>query len=243
MFKGMETKLSPEPDAGVVGVAPDAALAAVQDGFFEHLRALAPPALREPETAPARIRSAIARLEAQTAHLVASDLDRCNVGFVLLAVAGYDLLLPELGHDQALGVVDACLNQPLRRWVLEGTRALLDRSPDPFADLVATSRAREATYFGPSFTFEHPIDDSHGYLLHVRRCLFHETLRVCQRTELQPLICRFDLNWIDAIDPDRHHVRFVRPSTFATADLCRMWLMRVEQVEAPAAAPAPLDGP
>jgi hypothetical protein len=65
--------------------------------------------------------------------------------------------------------------------------------------------------------------------LHVRRCLFHETLRACGRTELQVVMCRFDLNWIDALDPGRHHTRFVRPSTFASADLCRMWFMRVEK--------------
>jgi hypothetical protein len=41
-------------------------------------------------------------------------------------------------------------------------------------------------------------------------------------------MCRFDLNWVDAIDPDRHHVRFVRPVTYAAGDTCRMCFLRQE---------------
>jgi hypothetical protein len=107
------------------------------------------------------------------------------------------------------------------------------RAGAPFAAIVAASREREEHYFGPSFEFERPIDDGHGYVLQVRHCLFHETLRSCGRTELQPVLCRFDLNWADALDPHRHHAQFARPSTFATADLCRMWFMRLERPHAP----------
>jgi hypothetical protein len=234
MFSAMNTP--PAEKAAGKGLPPGEALQAVQDGFFAHLEGLAPAGVRDPASLAARIRAALGPLEQRTAHLVANDLDRGNVGFVLLAVAAYEVLLPELGGAAALRTVDECLNQPLRRWVLEGTRQLLDGAPDPFAALVAGSREREASYFGPSFVFEHPVDDGHGYVLNVRRCLFHETLKACGRTELQPAICRFDLNWIDALDPDRHHARFVRPSTFASADLCRMWFMRVEHL---ADAPAP----
>jgi hypothetical protein len=225
----METTPIHEKTAGDGRFRPAEALAAVQDGFFAHLSSLPLPRVADPVSLPTRIRARIGQLERRTAHLVANELDSGNVGFTLLAAAAYQVLVPELGREEASKVVDACLNQPLRPWVLAGARKMLDESPDPFATLVAASREREAHYFGSSFQFERPVDDGHGYVLHIRRCLFHEALRACGSPELQPVLCRFDLNWSDAVDPARHHLRFVRPSTFATADLCRMWFMRLEQ--------------
>jgi hypothetical protein len=176
----------------------------------------------------ARVRARMTELADCTAALVENDLDRGNVGFVLLAVAAYDVLSTLLPADRAMALVDMCLNEPMRPWVLAGVTEMLDASPDPFVSLTTASRHREEHYFGPSFAFERPVDDGFGYVLNIRRCLFHEALKACGRTELQPVLCRFDLNWIDGIAPERHHMRFARPSTFATADLCRMWFMRLE---------------
>ncbi|WP_394839934.1 L-2-amino-thiazoline-4-carboxylic acid hydrolase [Pendulispora rubella] len=203
-------------------LSPLAALGLLEKSFFEYLGKLS---LGAEERS---IRTRIGDLAPKTRHLVHNELDEGNVGFTLLAVAAYDVLQPQLGREKALHVVDACLNEPLRAWVLEGTAGMLDASPDPFESITRSSREREAHYFGPSFAFERPVDDGFGYVLHVRRCLFHETLRALERTEVQPVLCRFDLNWIDGIDPARHRMRFARPSTFATADLCRMWFMRLE---------------
>jgi hypothetical protein len=92
--------------------------------------------------------------------------------------------------------------------------------------------ARNAeSYFGPSFEFERPVDDDNGYVLDIVRCLFHELLVATGRSELQPLLCRFDLNWVDAIDPARHRLRFVRPVTFATGKSCRMCFLRTEHLD------------
>ncbi|WP_394850649.1 L-2-amino-thiazoline-4-carboxylic acid hydrolase [Pendulispora brunnea] len=203
-------------------LSPLAALGLIEKSFFEHLGKLS---LGGEESS---IRDRIRGLAPKTRHLIHNELDEGNVGFTLLAVAAYDVLLPQLGSEKALHIVDACLNEPLRAWVLEGTAGMLDASADPFEAITQSSREREEHYFGPSFAFERPVDDGFGYVLNVRRCLFHETLRALERTEVQPVLCRFDLNWIDGIDPARHRMRFARPSTFATADLCRMWFMRLE---------------
>jgi hypothetical protein len=196
--------------------------ALVEDAFFEALARTVPaasvPAIRE--------RKALRRHQVDA--LVHNELDEMNVGYTLLAVAALDVLAPSIGRDEALRVIDACLNEPLREAVLRGTRQMLDEAPDAFRALVDASREREHHYFGPSFVFEHVIDDSHGYVLHIPRCLYHEVLFACDALELQPVMCRADVNWIDAIDPAVHHVRFVRPSTFATGGLCRMWFMRTD---------------
>ncbi len=169
-----------------------------------------------------------AQLEPQCASLVANDMDRMNVRFAVLAAAGVSVLEPMCGTAQAMAMVDECLNQPLRAEVLEGTRAMLDAAPDPFAALVAVSKAREQSYFGASFEFSRPLDDAFAYVLDIRRCLFHEALKAVGRADLQRVLCQFDLNWVDAIEPARHRLRFVRPCTFATASMCRMCFLRLE---------------
>ncbi len=226
MYEAMEEDTSFEKPA----LTPLAALQIVEESFFAHL-AGQPLDLTTEERSelPDRIRARMAGLTERMAALVENDLDRGNVGFTPLAVAAYEVLSARLPADRAMALVDACLNEPMRPWVLAGTTEMLDASPDPFLALTTASRHREAEYFGPSFEFERPVDDGFGYVLNVRRCLFHETLKACGRTELQPILCRFDLNWIDSIKPERHHLRFARPSTFATADLCRMWFMRLER--------------
>lgn len=175
-----------------------------------------------------RLRDRVLLRRAEVAHLIRNELDAMNVGYTLLAVAAFDLLAPEVGEAEAIDAIDACLHGYARPHVLAGTRAMLDASADPYATLVAASRERELHYFGPSFAFDRPIDDGFGYVLEIRRCLYHEVLAACGRTELQPLMCRADTGWIDAIDPARHRLRFVRPSTLVNDRVCRMWFMRTD---------------
>ena len=138
---------------------------------------------------------------------------------------------------KAVAVVDDCLNGPFRERILAGTESLLDQATDPFAAIVAASKEREATYFGSSFTFKRLVDDENTYVLDITRCLFHDGLVAAGRTQLQSVLCRFDLNWADAIDPNRHHLRFVRPVTFATGDSCRMCFLRQEDLHRSPGAP------
>lgn len=80
-----------------------------------------------------------------------------------------------------------------------------------------------------------PMDDHDGYVLEITRCLSHPILVRCHALGLMPILCEAETNWADAIDPRRHRMRFVRPSTFATPsafataeDRCRMWFMRTD---------------
>lgn len=47
------------------------------------------------------------------------------------------------------------------------------------------------------------------------------------------MLCRADANWADAIDPQRHRAVFVRPSTFASGERCRMCFLRTDGDPAP----------
>lgn len=217
----------------------------VERAFFERLGRLAGTSTAQggPPPVDERVRRRLVEVEARVQPLVANALDAANARFTALAVAAYDVLLPERGSAGAAAVVDDCLNRPLRAEVLAGTRALLDGAADPFAALVAASRERERSYFGPSFRFARPVDDGDTYLLDVRRCLFHEFLVAAGRPELQPVLCRFDLNWADAVDPPRHRLRFVRPVTFAGGTTCRMLFSREEHLPGPVVEPVAAGDP
>jgi hypothetical protein len=197
----------------------------IEDAFFARLRQLS-----GSSAVGELVRHRLAALDAQVSPLAANAMDAANARFTALAVAAYDVLEPERGPAEAAAIVDECLNSPLREDVLAGTRGMLDHSDDPFTALVAASKEREESYFGPSFHFERPVDDDDTYVLDVRRCFFHEVLVATARTELQPILCRFDLNWADAIDPARHRLRFVRPVTFASGVTCRMLFTREERL-------------
>lgn len=205
------------------GVDPTDWTALIEQAFFARLREVL-----APDDVEQQVRSRLVELDEQLRHLVHNRMDVANVRFTSLAVAAYDVLEPAHGPARATAVVEDCLNSPFRDVILAGTASLLDAAADPFAALVAAGKERESTYFGPSFTFERPVDDQHTYVLDVIRCLFHEGLVAAGRTQLQAVMCRFDLNWVDAIEPDRHHVRFVRPVTYATGDTCRMCFLRQE---------------
>jgi hypothetical protein len=207
--------------------SPSESIRYIERGFYGCLRS-AIAATELPDDVEALVRARLEVRRAQCRHLVANELDEANVRFTLLAVALFDVGEPILGRARATRLVDDCRNQPLRGHVVEGTRQLLDGSDDAFRALVDVSKAREHDYFGPSFEFSRLIDDDVGYVLQISRCLFHEVLRACGRTELQPILCRFDLNWIDAVDRDRHGIAFVRPCTFATASRCQFWFARTD---------------
>ncbi len=162
-------------------------------------------------------------------HLISNDLDKGNVYFTLIAVSIYESFIKiGLTQHEAVLLTDRCVNEPVRPFIIEGTRKAFDRAEDPFRVLVENSKERERNYFGSSFVFERPIDNDYGYVLHVKKCLFHEVLKLLHRQELQPVLCRMDLGWINAIEPSRHHMLFARPVTFASGSICQMWFIRKE---------------
>lgn len=210
----------------------DAWIPVIETAFFDRLRRLLGASATRSWAEPADdlVRRRLDELDAELAHLVANAMDAANVRFTALAAAAFEVLRPVCGDAEAAAIVDDCLNAPLRQQIIEGTTAMLDHAPDPFTALVEASKQRERTSFGPSFTFERPVDDHDTYVLDVRRCLFHEALKATGHPTLQPVLCRFDLNWADAITPDRHHLRFIRPVTYATGPTCRMVFTRQENV-------------
>ncbi|MDO5104665.1 L-2-amino-thiazoline-4-carboxylic acid hydrolase [Capnocytophaga sp.] len=161
--------------------------------------------------------------------LINNDLDKGNVSFAVLAVSLYEAFL-QVGVPQKTAMLqtEKSINAPIYNFVVEGTEKILDSAENPLKNLVNISKNREKDYFGDSFSFERPIDSDFGYVLHIKKCLFHQTLQLLDRTDLQPLLCRMDLAWINGIKPEKHGVRFVRPVTFASGNCCQFWFMKEE---------------
>lgn len=202
----------------------------IAQGVFDYLRKEGVFKNEELEKFKVRYKEKFDTALRQVAYLINNELDKGNVYFVLIAVSAYELFLEQgIPNGEAVLLTDSCLNKPLRKYVIEGTKKLFDDADNPFQRLVQASKEREENYFGSSFEFERPVDHEYGYVLNIKKCLFHETLKVLGRQELQHSLCRMDLGWINGIDPERHHMQFVRPVTFATGNTCQMWFMKKER--------------
>ncbi|RBQ21282.1 hypothetical protein DP939_00730 [Spongiactinospora rosea] len=191
---------------------PDRDTTILLDGYYAHIAA----ALRDHALPPALVtemRSRQSELEAANRHLIADEPSRHNLRLTLALVAAYEILTPHLGRETAMHAVRTAFIEPLSDTMQAGTRAMLDAAPDPFAAMVAMSRSREEHAFGTTFVFDRTIDDDQRYHLDVRRCFYHDVLTANSAPELTPMMCAFDANWIDAIDPEAHGFRFDRPTT------------------------------
>ncbi|NUU24153.1 MAG: L-2-amino-thiazoline-4-carboxylic acid hydrolase [Streptomycetaceae bacterium] len=193
----------------------EADTAAVIDGFFEHLAAT----LRAHAISDALltdVRGRHAELLLANEHRVVDAPARHNLRMTLVLVAAYELLRPRLGDAAALEAVHAAFVEPLAPVVRDATAAMLDAAADPYRTMVALAKSREVAAFGSGFTFAHPVDDDSRFHADVRRCFYHDVLAANGAAELTPVMCAFDRNWIDAIDPARHGLRFERATTIGT---------------------------
>ena len=145
-----------------------------------------------------------------------------------IVLAAYRVLQPAMPRDELLELLRDALVGPLRDTIRQSTAGWLDQAPDSYAALVGVAKARERDFFGRAFTFERPRDDDQGYFLDITRCLWHSFFAAEGTPELTTVFCAFDANWIDAIDVDRHGVRFSRPTTLGHGGpLCPFHFYRV----------------
>ena len=152
--------------------------------------------------------------------------------FAVLVVALYEAFV-KIGKEdkEAFKYVCLAINEPIAPFMEQNTEAFLTASERPFKAIVEISKAREAYYFGKSFGFERLIDNDYGYVLQIKKCLFHEVLKALEHTFLQRIICQVDCGWRKGIKPDLHNLHFARPTTFATGNTCQMWFIKEEKTE------------
>jgi L-2-amino-thiazoline-4-carboxylic acid hydrolase len=195
------------------------------DAFLEALRAQLP----EARGIDALVLERRDALVGASQHLIVDEASRLNLRFGAIVIASHQLLRDKVPAERLRHALHTALNQPSRQAVFDGTRAMLDHSPDPFRAIVDTSKAREQSFFGLSFGFERPQDDEHAYLVNVTRCLWHEFFREQGVPELMPILCAFDLSYMDAVKPEKDGFRIERPTTLGWGhDRCRFWMIRTD---------------
>ncbi|WP_067477220.1 L-2-amino-thiazoline-4-carboxylic acid hydrolase [Nocardia amamiensis] len=185
---------------------------AIIDAFFDHVAAT----VREHDLDTGLVAEMHSRLEESVAanrHRIIDEPAAHNLRMTLALVVAYRMLSPHLGRTATIAALRRAFVEPLGASVRAGTRAMLDAAPDPFAAMVAVSKARERYAFGDGFTFVRPADDNRAYHVDVTRCFYHEVLVAHSAPELTPVMCEFDANWIEAIDPAKHGFSFERPTT------------------------------
>lgn len=149
-----------------------------------------------------------------------------------VALAAYRVLQHSMPQADLLALLHTAFTAPLRDAIQSATAHMLDHAPDPFAVMVATSRAREIHFFGTGFIFEHPRDDDRAYYADVTHCLWHSFFVANGAPELTPIFCDFDASWIGAIDPTRHRFRFGRATTLGYGgQLCAFHFFRLQSQE------------
>ncbi len=202
----------------------------IENGVFEYLQTEQIFKGEESDNFKVRYKELFKTALAKVKHLINNELDKGNVYLALISVSLYEAFLEQgIQQNEAILLTDSCINKPIRAYLINGIKDTFDHSDAPFQTLVQASKEREKNYFGDSFEFERPVDTQYGYVVNIKKCLFHETLRALEKVELQPTLCRIDLAWINAIDPEKHCMQFVRPVTFSTGNTCQMWFMKKER--------------
>ena len=166
-------------------------------------------------------------LEASNRDLISDAQSEAHLSYTTLVIAAYETLLEHLSQTEAYALVEEAFTAPLYEATKESVSAELDRSEDPFALLRSIGLAQEADVYGEGFTFEHEANDGEKFLQNVTRCFYHDAFTKNGRPELTPIFCKSDAAWIDGINPDKHSVRFERPTTLGKGhDKCRFHFFR-----------------
>ncbi len=145
-----------------------------------------------------------------------------------VVIAVFRELRKRMPMDECLEVIRYAFVDSLG-FITEQTEQFLDKSSNPFSDIVAISRQKEGEY-GDSFEFYRKRDDDEAYLLEVRKCFYCKLLTANHAPELMPIFCDFDTLWMKAIKPEKHGFKFERPETIGTnGEVCKFYFTKVER--------------
>lgn len=154
-----------------------------------------------------------------------------NSEFTAYMVAPYGILK---ASGKSVSQIRHLLEEALQHtiaWSSQLVRQHLDSAPDAFESLVRESKDKEENFYvEPDFEVRRARDLPDSYSLEVHSCWYMNALQRLDAREIGPSFCAFDRSWYNAIDPQRHGVRFTRPSTIAEgADRCRFNFDRVKK--------------
>jgi hypothetical protein len=174
--------------------------------------------IRSEQTALYESKRGAATDEQHTFHL------RCGT----LVLAAYRVLQLSVPKDDAFEKVRRAFIEAGRADTFREMAELMDTAIDPFRDLVTHTKSQEQQFLGSTFNFERVQDDDQAYKVHVNECFYHRFFSENGAPELTQIACDSNANWIDAIDPAKHGVRFERPTMLGYGgDKCQFYYYRL----------------
>ena len=175
-----------------------------------------------------KILSLQSQIEKEYASWVDDEPSKFHLTSIALLLAGYRTLLEWMSKEDSLALLTFAMTEPNRQEIRDGVRYALDGSSDPMKVMVEASKQREEFFFGHTFTFERHQDDDQAYILHVKRCFYHQFALANEVPELMQILCEVDWVWAGAIDPTKHGFSFELPTTLGYGeDMCRFCFRRL----------------
>lgn len=133
-------------------------------------------------------------------------------------------------RDEILTMIEKSFSQFDRQAQKESIRESLENADDPMETMVENSERKMQESYGDIFEIEPEGDGEQFYSSTVRQCGYHEFFESYGVPELTQVMCAWDRNWADEIDPEEHGIEFKRPTTIAAGDdACRFEFHRVDE--------------
>lgn len=108
---------------------------------------------------------------------------------------------------------------------------LLEKFNQPISILSTWYARLNHITFDQALKIDYETDQRSFFYANVTRCYFHQFFLAHRVPQLAPIICAWDRNWFEAIDPKRHSIRFQRDQMLSLGhDYCAFHFHRQENL-------------
>lgn len=196
------------------------------DSIGKHLRVVA----------PGREEELVAAIGARAEELAEGDRDMVVDGVAkgMLAtcsvvLAGYEVLRPEFDGDERRTILflQHVFGEAYKRTV-EVVIEALATGDDPL-DRVEKAMSKSSAMYGSYFRWDIKRTDEDTFDMNIKRCFFHDFFARHDATLVTTVLCAWDANWMQALDPAATGLRSERNSLLSLdSDACRFRVVRTD---------------
>jgi hypothetical protein len=186
--------------------------------------------------APEREKDVLAQIRSRAEELAAADddmaVDRPAKGLLSMAsvvLAAFEILKPMFDGDdrRTIMYLQRVVGSVLQRPLEVGVEALIKR--DPSLDSIDAICRKDFAMYGSYFDIEFGRPDPDTFEMRVDRCFFRDFFDRHGARPVTTVLCGWDANWMQALDPATSGLRSERTSLLSLGDdACRFRVMRTE---------------
>ncbi len=177
-----------------------------------------------------QINEDIERLIAEYLDLMKDEKTRPHLRLASAVLASYQSLCPHVvNHEGAINLAESAFVSVGSTMLTLYTKVLLLFSRDPFHAIPHAGKKRLDEQYGHAWDYRME-ESTTSISMIVTKCFYHDFFTAVQIPDLTRVFCRWDSNWIDPIDPDKHGIFFERPTTLGYGgEECQFRFTRVEK--------------